>query len=114
MTATDPRPTHLLHVVGRAIARETNIQPAPVVITAGRPAENIAEIEGIMLATVRRCLAHRPDLDMAVEWTGVAKASVWVGNGRRGEVAARFTITPITDADIARVGAPPAKELLPR
>lgn len=107
---TDPRPRYLLHVVGKNIARETNIQPSPILAV---DLTDQGPFEDHMLATVRRCFAHRPDLEVAVEWRGPRQASVWVGNGRRGEVAARFRITDITPADIARVGAPVSKELLP-
>lgn len=106
-----PRYTHLLHVVGRNIARETGIQPTPVAFRG--TGDRI--VEDVMLAIVRRCFRHRPDLEFDVEWTPSGHAVVWVLNraAGRAEVAAHFRLTPITADDVARVGAPAQKELLP-
>lgn len=105
-----PRPTHLVHVVGKAIVSETKILASPVV------ADGIADraaFEAVMLATVRRCMSHRADLDLEVDWAGDRRATVWVHTILRAEPVARFRITDITPDDVARVGAAIPKEFIP-
>lgn len=114
-TAYRERPTHLLAVVGKAIARETNIQDSPVRFGDNPDRTRTDDVEAIMLATVRRCTRHRPDLHLEVEWNGPAKAAVIATARGRSETIARFTLRPITDADRNRIGARTTipKELLP-